>query len=101
MATNKSPQIRTVSVNGSIKTPIYPSKHCNNFKVFNYAAELLYVYSDPTDDTTRIEVDIRNEVPLDFPSDKNTPTPRYDPQVPVFYAMLASVTVGDLKTISQ
>lgn len=96
-----SPQIRTVTVNGTTKTAVYPAKHCDNFKAFNYSDQLMYVYSDPNDNNTRIEVDIRNEVPLDFPAQKSTPSPRFDPAVPVFYAMLAAVTVGDVKTISQ
>src|SRR5438046_8803422 len=93
--------IRTVSINGSTKTAVYPPVACNNFRAFNYSGQLMYIYSDPNDDNTRIEVDDRIEVPILAPSDRNTPAPRYKPEAPVFYAMLAAVTVGNLKTVSQ
>lgn len=94
-------QIRTYTVNAAAAIPIYPAIHCNSVRLINYAADLLYIYSDPADDNTRVEVDVRNAFPpFDMPVEHNVQAPRFRPDVPAFYAKLAAGAAQEVKVIS-
>jgi hypothetical protein len=94
-------QIRTVTVNAAAAVPVYPAFHCNSFRIVNYSADLLYVYSDPNDDNTRFEVDVRNYFPpFDMPVEQNKQAPRFRPDVPAWYVKLAAGGAQEIKTIS-